>query len=409
FAVGWLILALVVVGCYFLIDYKVATAYSYGRKTGEATPLADSWRHALSHFGDLCQFFLTILGGPMVRQFAIDPIPTADLKGWICLFGYVAAGIWALLQLKRGNSDTWAKALPWLALGGAVIAIAFGASIGRSTILAPARASVPRFISVSLHLQLAFLALVLLIWRQRRIKVAADWRLPWGHAVLGGLIALQIQPWLYGARLMEIWRASRLQAQAHVQFIEHFDPQPSDMLAYQTADVRRFAPLLDQLGYLDPPLVGTLRLDQFSLSDKPLTDSKGGIETAIQDDSSNEWNLAGYAILRDPSRPADALLVTAESPETPDPTIVGLGSFAGSQLPTRYRIDLQFSALDELNERDPGSWMRWTADLAPDTLPTERPLIIRTWAFDMTRRKAYELPQHFVLSADGTGQLLDSL
>ncbi|MCB1080166.1 MAG: hypothetical protein KDM64_20270, partial [Verrucomicrobiae bacterium] len=173
----------------------------------------------------------------------IDPIPTADLKGWICLFGYVAAGSWALLQLKRGNSDTWAKALPWLALGGAVIAIAFGASIGRSTILAPARASVPRFISVSLHLQLAFLALVLLIWRQRRIKVAADWRLPWGHAVLGGLIALQIQPWLYGARLMEIWRASRLQAQAHVQFIEHFDPQPSDMLAYQTADVRRFAPL----------------------------------------------------------------------------------------------------------------------------------------------------------------------
>ena len=206
---------------------------------------------------------------------------------------------------------------------------------------------------------------------------------------------------------MEIWHISRLQGQAHVMFIEHFEPEPSRILAYSYPEVKRYAPILNRLGYLDPPLVKTLALDQFTVSEKPLPVSKGLLESAerVTSDDFDGWLLKGLAIFREPSRPADVVLLTAESAESPGPMIVGTGAIDGTLLPTRYRIDLQFSAMWELLERDPGTWMRWRERLALNALPPERPLTIRAWAFDMQKRKAYPLPQRLILKADGAGVL----
>ena len=410
FLIAWVITAGVIIGCYFGADYTVATEYSYSQQRGEATPLMAYWKEAVAESGRMWEFFLGILGGPMVRQFSGDPLPPSKLAGLISLLAYTACGIWALWQAKT-NPKNWARVLPWLALGGAVIAIALGASVGRSAILAGARASVPRFLSISLYLPFTYLAVVLLCWeKQRRSEKSPIWNrrlATGGTAILGGLIALQCQPWLYGARLMEIWHISRLQGQAHVMFIEHFEPEPSRILAYSYPEVKRYAPILNRLGYLDPPLVKTLALDQFTVSEKPLPVSKGLLESAerVTSDDFDGWLLKGLAIFREPSRPADVVLLTAESAESPGPMIVGTGAIDGTLLPTRYRIDLQFSAMWELLERDPGTWMRWRERLALNALPPERPLTIRALAFDMQKRKAYPLPQRLILKADGAGVL----
>ena len=403
YVMGWALLGAVVVGCYFGIDYRAATAYSYGQKAGELTPLAGTWRAALGDFGTAWTFFLTILGGPWVRQFAVDPLPGAPAMAWVAMAGYAAAGMWALWRRRRGDTEGWARALPWLALGGAVIAIALGASVGRSTILAPARAAVPRFLTVSLYLPVALLALARLVWLSRR-PGSGERLIPWGLALLGGLVALQVQPWLYGARLMAVWQASRLQAQAHVQFIGHFNPEPIRILAYHVEDVQRFAPILDRLGLLEPPLVKDLRLEQFSISKTPISTSKAALERAAPGPE-GKWLLEGHANLSGLPRPADAVLITVESPDEPDPMIVGLAERAGTQLPTRYRIDLQFSVLDELNMKNAGTWLRWQATLDPAALPKSRPLTVRAWVYDQTKRRAYPMAQRLVWEADGAAEL----
>ncbi|MCB1230028.1 MAG: hypothetical protein KDN19_07175 [Verrucomicrobiae bacterium] len=411
FALTWLAIAAVIVGCYFGIDYKVATEYSYSQQKGEATPMVAFWKEAVADSGRMWEFFLGILGGPLVRQFSVDPLPPAKWAGLASLVGYAICGLWALWQARR-NPETWRRILPWLALGGAVIAIAFGASVGRSAILAGARAVVPRFLSISLYLPFTFLAVILLQWKSVREKTSETAILrtrttTFGFVFLGMLIALQAQPWLYGAKLMQIWRISRLQAQARVQFIEQFQPDPSRVLAYTWPEVQRFAPILDELGTLDPPLVDSLALDQFSTSNKTLPVSKGRFQSAEPIGDSGKLELKGYAIMRHPSRPADAVFVTVESDGEPAPQIIGIADFDGALLPTRYRIDLQFSAMLELLESDPGSWMRWRQVIDPATLPSGRPLTIRIWAYDQTKRKAYPLAPRLILNADGTATLVE--
>ncbi len=409
FVALWVLISAIIVGCYFGIDYTVATEYSYSQQRGEATPMMAFWREAVSEWGRMWEFFLTILGGPFARQFAIDPLHASRAAGWLALFAYAACGLWAL-SLARRDPGRWARLLPWLALGGAVIAIAFGASAGRSAILASARATVPRFLSVSLYLPISFLAIYLIGWEKYRdIPRLTIWRprvASWGIAIWGILVALQCQPWLYGARLMEIWRISRLQAQARVMFVEHFQPEPSRVLAYTHQEVQRYAPILNDLGFLDPPLVKTLELSQFSTTDKALPLSKGTLASAEPLPASpSTWELKGHAILRRPSRPADAVFITAESAARTSPLIIGLADCDGTLLPTRYRIDLQFSPMLELLEGDPGSWMRWSHRLDGALLPAERPLTVRAWAFDMTKRKAYPFAQRLILKADGSAEL----
>lgn len=412
FVAGWVVLGAAVVGCYFGIDYRAATAYSYGSGVGDETPLARTWRESLDDFGRVRRFFLTMLGGPWVRQFAIDPVWPAITPGWVALAAYAVAGGWALRRRLRGDRETWARALPWLALGGAVIAIALGTSVGRAAILAGARAAVPRFLTITLHLPLALLAIARLAWLLHRGTPATARLVVPGWLLLGGLVALQAQPWIYGQRLMDLWKISRWKAQAHVQFIEHFDPDPVRMLAYQVADVRRFAPILDRMGLLEPPLVEHLRLDQFSIAKTTLAPGRGAIASAnAATEPSAGWSLTGHAILRPPTRPADAIFVTVETdaPAPADaatgakaaPEIVALGRYAGTQLPTRYRIDLQFTVLEELNEGEPGTWMRWEAHVPADRLPADRPLTLRVWAYDQPKRRAYPLGQRVVVGGDG--------
>lgn len=407
---AWSVIAAIIVGCYFGVDYTVATEYSYSQQKGEATPMMAFWKEAVGEAGRMWEFFLGILGGPYVRQFAVDPLPPSKWAGLGALIAYAACGIWALLRARR-DPETWSRILPWLALGGAVIAIALGASVGRSAILAGARASVPRFLSVSLYLPFTFLAVILLQWKTCLNRECCQ---PWlprlkaaGFVVLGMLIALQAQPWIYGANLMQIWRVSRLQAQARIQFAEHFHPEPSRVIAYTYAEVKRFAPIYDKLGYLDPPLVKSMELEQFSTADKPLPESKGTIDRVESETQQGQVELFGHALLRHPTRPADAVFVTVESEESPEPIIIGLADTDGTLLPTRYRIDLQFSVMAELLESDPGTWMRWRHAIDLAKLPEMRPLTVKVWAFDVTKRKAYPLKPRLMIEANDAVSLVE--
>ncbi len=397
----WVALAAVIVGCYFGIDFKTGTEYGYGRPIGSETPLASSWLENLTENREKAsKFFFRMLGGPMVRQFAVDPMPPGRIFGVLTLLGFVFFGGWALVRGRR--TGQWDRILPWLALGGAVIAIAFGVATGRASLLAEARATVPRLMSVALYLPLSLLVMSALLLKSRQKKIPG--------AFIGFLIALQIQPWLYGAKLMVIWRISREQAQAHVQFIEHWDPEPSRIAAYLPPAVKHYAPLLDAKGWLDPPLVKNLKLNQFRIYEHLLPKTKGVMDSAKPLEDPTKWELAGAAHFYDPTRPADAVLITVEKKGMKTPEIIALADFAGTLLPTRHRIDIQFTVLEELHMNEPNTWMRWREEISLADLPDfakGHPVVIRAWAYCHEMRKVYPMPNRLDVAADGTATFVE--
>ena len=391
----WVILAAAIISCYFGIDFKTGTGYGYGREIGSPPPLAASWYVNLTdNLDKSTSFFLSILGNPIKRRFAIDPMHLSHTVGGTILLMFAGfAGALFLKFGKKRDREMWMRALPWLALGATVIAIAFGVSLGRASLLAPARATVPRLLSVAIYLPLSLLVLTVLM-----VKIRKSWI---GPAALGFLIALQIQPWLYGARLMELWRVSRLQAQAQVMFIEHWDPVPSRIAAYQPPAVKRYAPTLNKKNWLDKPLVKSLNLNQFSISENLLPKTKGVMLNAVPLDENSTWEITGTSCVHNPTRPADAVLITMHHEGTKTPKIIGLADSNGTLMPTRYRIDLQFTALEELHTNDPGTWMNWREEISLKNLPSGREITIRAWSFNLEKRKVYPMPNHLKIAKNG--------
>lgn len=391
-----------VVACYFLIDYRVATEYSYNRPLNSAPPALAFLREALERPDRLRDFFFSFLGQPFVRQFAIDPYPWARSAGAGALLLFFG-GTTAYLCHRRKLAPE-VSLQPWIALGACVVVIAMATSAGRSAILDDARAIVARLYSVAIYLYLALLAMIVFFFRTPGASGSlSSARLRSGALILGGFIALQCQPWIYGKKMMEIWRFSRQQAQARVMFMNHFPLDPRNVVSYQINGVAEGAPIYDRLGFLEHPFVEDLSLDQFSIGTRSLSSTMGKLDLASPEEAT--LTLQGHAIFRRPVRPADAVLITARSPDEKKPQIIGIASFDGSLLPTRYRIDLQFSALSELKESDEGTWYRWTYDLEEEQLPSPRPLTIQAWALDVNKRKAYPIRERLTLRSDGSAEL----
>ncbi|NNE92906.1 MAG: hypothetical protein HKN23_14780 [Verrucomicrobiales bacterium] len=415
FLVAFAALAVAILVPYFTVDYEPDSDFSYLARGTDDTPLVWNLKRFLgvevedggreiATAGDLREFFLTTLSGPAVRQFAIDPFPPGKMIGILMLAGYLFCGGWAVfLAWKRGDRETWAKALPWLALGGAVVAIALGFSLGRAGILAQARSTVPRMLSVTLYLPVTFLALAILFCRDKKFRLPNGT----GIAIFAVLITLQIQPWLYGARLMELWRISRHQGQAQVQFIEHFTPEPIRILAHLPPSVQRYAPILDERGWLDPPLVKSLDLADFKHTTTPLPPSKGILKSSVPGEKEGTWELSGTTLFHSPSRPAEAVVITMEHDGLNSPRIIGLADFAGTQLPTRHRIDIQFTVLWEQKSLDPGTWSNWREVIDFSGFPEGKPVILQAWAFLKETDKFYPLANFVEVAADGSVHLVE--
>lgn len=398
FLTSWLAVAAAVVSCYFLWDFKVGSGHSYGQKIGDDTPLMAQWRNALGQSQSMMNFWLATVGGAVGRLIDADPLLSGRRAGGWVLLAYLLASLWVLWHWR--DADTRARALPWLALGGAIVAITLGVSVGRSTILASSRAAAPRHVSISLYLPIALLAITFLFLSARPWFAAARWP----GLLLAGLAALQVQPWTRGYQLMQVWEASRLQAQARVMFIQHWLPGHPGPLDHRAEGVRKHSVYLNEMGWLERPFVKSLNLKQFSLAERELPKTKGAFESAGPLSGADGWELKGFALFRGPDRPADAVLLAAESPRLDSPKIVGLGEVDGSQLPTHNRIDHQFSVLDEINDADPYSWMRWAKTLRPGDLPQTRPLVVRAWALDVRKRRAYPMAGQLSIDEQGQGR-----
>ena len=394
FLATWTALAAVVIGCYFLIDFKNVSdaTHAYGRNPGDDPPAKANFGQFLEAPEKTVHYFLASAGNLYSRVLGADRFELAKSAGGGLILLFAGLGIWALTRCRR--RELWNTLAPWLVLGATAIAILAVVAISRVAASHVERSLAPRYTSVSLYLSLAILFLLILLsrsiawprWRAVRGKVEI--------AFLAGLAALQLPVWIYGAHLFDLWKVARLQEQAELRFINFFPPDGIHRIDATAAFAKRSANLLNDRGYLDPPLAESLELSRFKPLDRPRTAAQAGVET-FEKLPDGRFRIAGYALLgHGNGRPADAVFLVRDGGKTGVKGEIFAVASAGKAPPAhRYGYDIEFAGRDDA---DRGDWLRWEK-----TFAVNGPVSITVYAFDEVKDRAYRIAGRWEVDAGG--------
>ncbi len=321
---------------------------------------------------DALQYFATYIGGPFGLGTAFEA-PAASM--WIGLallaaLGLASAELWRL----RDESTVVRRALPWLMIAGFGLANAAITTIGRLGFGA-AQAMESRYGTYALLVPIGLLPLVC---------VLADHRRRWSTIAFPS-IALAASTLLTLALLsslksIEDWRihqrAYRME-KALVQTV-YWIEEPRLLLSNVTPDVaalRRTVQALDRLGYLRPAPWPSASIGEAGEPTDPGSRAFGQVEGRL---TSGALHLAGWAVLPDQRRAADAVLITADD-------AVGMPQLIGLAPVTFDRPDVE-KATGTRDYFGCGWAVQWSPAKIPPGLSA-----IKAWAYDAEERRAFRL------------------
>jgi hypothetical protein len=293
--VGWL--ALCAVSSFF---------YFY-----DFTPRAD-----LPPFGppkpalDYLQYLLAFLGSGLGRAGNGDPLTTSIAIGAAALLAYLSAMIYAFVHHR--DRDLVARLAPWFALGLYSITCGILAALGRIA-WGISQALESRYVSFSLYLFVAVIALVGLIARYFRQRTQAH---TVRVAVLSALVLLSAAYLILHVRCatasLEMFRirsANTRLGYGAVLFSPVLDTSSIlEKVSYPRPDfVRKNADLLDQLHLLRPPLIRTTDISQLRTAKADGTVALGWFDSTKEKDE--QITAFGWAALIMKKRPADCVVL----------------------------------------------------------------------------------------------------
>ncbi|NOY00838.1 MAG: hypothetical protein GXP30_14075 [Verrucomicrobia bacterium] len=394
----WAVVAVAVIYCYFSLDFKNAAdaSHAYFQQPGEDPPMLKSHQIAKEHPEKVWIFFTTVVGNPFAHVYGIDSVSLAPKIGiaLLALFGLCAA--WVLARFRKPG--LWRCAVPWLTLSGTVLCAQAAVTVSRVGLSGMDRATVTRYISISLYLVIAILFLIVLIWQTSEAKWWKSRRLTLGTIAIATLAGIQLWPWLYGKQMMQLWEWSRYEEQASLIFTNHWDSRNPHRTDATVGFPRHHANTLNRLGYLKPKLVETLELKQFRPKRVPLSTSRARVET-FEIDKSGSIKISGFARLgKAIYRPVDGVLLTWETKKQ-KPMIFTLVESGDHPAPPQYHFDLEFTGRDSL---DPKDFFRWSASFDRELIPEKGPVTVKAWVLDIKKRKAYAIEGSWKLPPDAT-------
>lgn len=411
----WVAVAAAVITCYFGLDFKNTSdaSHAYFQQPGDAPPMVKSLEAAKEDPQRVWRFFRTIVGNPFARVYGIDPLTLAPKIGVILLSLFGLCVIWILARCRKPGF--WEHSLPWLALSGTVLCAQAAITISRVGLGGLNRATITRYISISLYLVIAILFLIALIWQSSEANWWKSRRHTLATIIIAAFAGMQLWPWVYGRQMMQLWEWARYEEQASLIFTNHWNAQNPHRTDATVAFPRRYANTLNRLGYLKPELVKTLELAQFKPKGKTLTTSRAKVEVfeALGD---GKFKISGFTRLGKPVyRPVDGILLTWETKKQ-KPMIFTLVESGDRPAPPQYHFDLEFTGRSSL---DPKDFFRWTTifnrkqipspatDTAGSNGPTDAsstaPIItVRAWALDIPKRRAYAIKGSWDLLPNGS-------
>ncbi len=354
------------------------------------------------------EFVARVLGGHLARGVSVDLMTDAFWIGALLLVLYLAA-LAAVLRHFR-DAELRARIMPWLALG--------AYSIGATTFVAMGRVWVTktglnalsgRYVVHAVPLMLAVPALGFILWREWRVKRPA-WQAALDRSVLAAVVALvvaQTVGWNYGERLMQNLSASRRHCASCVLFYKTKDTTPHLVLEGDIDPVEELAKRADNLHMLRPPMLKSLRLDNFLTSSGPLSPNFAewkSLRIEKAPGGSFRGLVDGTAWLHKRGRVADGIFLTWFDPSDKHWEIFHVTNVAAmpAYLKDAYVKDLEFTDFPGKSFHDSLTSFQATFDLS--TLPQDKgPLKLAAWAYDQTGGDVALIPGAFEVDpAHGT-------
>jgi len=402
----WVVLMAVVLGCYTMADFNNSSdpTHSYGMETGTPPPSVVHHQGAMAEPLRALNFLSTLAGNPFARMHLLDPLDTAPLIGFVLMALFMALcaqRMWGFFS----RPELLAKALPWMALGGAVMVGLAAVTAGRMHTSVSRAASI-RYVSISQYLAIAVLMLAVLWWRQTSLKGLHVHKKELGGILVGVFAGFMIPAWSFGFQMMTLIKEGRLQGQAALLFINHFEP-----LAYHRIDAtvdfaRKWANVLDGYGLMDPPLVKTLELEQFSPNHKDRPIKEAAVEGFVANETGG-YRINGFAQLE--GRTADAVLLTWETVSQPA-MIFALVEPTREMIPHPYPNDLELVGRVRPH---PKAYCRWKEtfllnDVFKNVSADVQEVVVRTWVFDVTLEKARRIQGAWSINRNGEFTMVES-
>jgi hypothetical protein len=392
---AWLVMAVIVLGCYFS-DFQNSShsAHAYNQLPGEPPPGIANLSATLSNPDKAINFFSQFLGNPLARITRIAAREVAPWIGWGLASCFALGGMVWLLRWKQKEEN--ASSLPWLALGGVAISIAVMVALGRAEIAGVRSALTPRYNSMSLYLLLS--VTVLGILRIVHSPSRSTWRQNALALLTGVFVVIQLQIWCYGTVRMREWQSSRLHALTSLLYINHFLPPEDTRLDGVTALVREQAQILDRYGYLEHPLLKRPTTAPFKTSKRPLSKSRWGFDrVAISLADRDVLEIEGWTTLPTSSGggPAHGILVTR--PGTDSPEVLEIASIHALPPMSSEISDNAFNFNRELDRPD---FCKWSTRLP--LVDSELPMTLTLFAVDAKKMRILPLGKKITIQSDRT-------
>ena len=363
-------------------------------------------------------YVLRFLGSHLGRGTSFSMMDESLGIGIVFFVLFALATVYWLRHARR--ADLQPSLLVWLMFGaysiGAGLLVALGrlgATHNGENVLAS------RYVIHAVPITIALTVLAWLIARDMERPAAMKRFLSIGGIVLLGLQTLS---YAHGCRLMEMWESTRLRGATNTLFYKTI---------YQVDDAvpanRKLAKTADDLGLLKPAMLKNQRLDNFNISDLPLTKTSASwlnlvVERANEPGSNpaavhpelnkeRETNgyLSGFAYLPNRKRVADGVFFTWKDPKDQHWEIFQVGQVESLPLYLRNSLgrDLQFVHVPG-GDIDGEAFGAFHASFQLSHLPPGT-FELAAWAFDYKRWEVYRIVGSFELdTVHGTVKTLVS-
>lgn len=403
---GWTLLTAGVFAFYFHdLTSTSSQAHSYFQEPGKAPPGWDGMTHGQCEAGKVVEYVVTLLGSQFSRFVFVPPRYLAPGVGAFQagLFALLAiGGIAGVLIANRNKQEpavAWRNLLPWLALGGFVVATAIVMALGRAHI-SVARSMSPRYLSITLYLTVAIIGLAPLIgkmavakWPQVRCFLR-----PAGLVVAGFLVALQGWNQLYGERSLKVWNASRWQSLMTLAFADYSPPTYEKRLDFDGEITREQVKKLKSFGSFEhlPDAIPPDGFSEFKISRRELDETRAGV---VRNRATKAgWHLTGFADTRTAmNRVPDGLLFTIAT-DRGERTIVGYAESVTGMEMHNNDWDFEFALIEPQSLK---TQTRWRGFIARKNLPPgiQVPVEAEAWAIDFEKMRVFRIIQPVKLDA----------
>jgi hypothetical protein len=361
---GWMALCLLSVSFYL-----------YGYRTPEWHP---SLTEFLDHPARALAYLAAFLGAPLAPGSGIPQLAVAILIGTLAFVLF--AGACTYLWVGFGDRSLRRRMIVFVMIG--------AYSLGTGLMVMPARlwmgipqALTPRYSTFSLYLLVSLIYLTPIVLEHARANGYLRSRVrtaPLASAIIAALLLLHALTATHGVLRARAFRAHQRSFKACLLFVNVLrSPAPATLIPPSQGDLIALVNALNRLGYLRPSLIDGKSVEEIAMRSQDAPSA--GVFENLYKTPDGRFIASGWAVLPKGREPAHAVLLTYRD-GTRGSKVFAIASMEG--VPGGLVSALRQPAHNRTH---------WHHTFAQTDMPTDDPIHVDAWAFDIESGKAFKL------------------